>query len=150
MRTNQEFPLPLIVGVLLLPFFLVTQVVLDVFKDQHSARLYQLFKRQRIFCLVNFALEHRIEILQIDVCIFDQSLSRLSHKHNFDAFVNLVQQQVNNLQNEVRLHRQQNFRIHVRKQALLQRLQEPVQLLVVVRQSLTRCRLAEQHAVHLL
>lgn len=94
------------------------EVLLDVFEDGESATLDQLVEGKGVLRVVDFALQHRVEVLKVDVCVLDQGLSRLAHEHNLHSAVYLVQQDVDYLQDEIRLDRHEYFRVEVRLQTL--------------------------------
>jgi len=87
------------------------QVLLNIFANQQAILLNQLLDREWVLGVVDFALQHGIQVLKIDVRILDKSLRRLSHEDNFDLFVDFVNEQINDFKHEGRLARQQNFRV---------------------------------------
>lgn len=79
MRADQKLTLILVereqlivIGVALL---MAVKVLLDIFVDGKSATCNQLVEGEWVLSVVNFALEHWVEVLEVDVCIFYQRLS---------------------------------------------------------------------------
>lgn len=89
MRTYVDLTLELVWQV-----FLDVEVLLNIFTNQKSARLYQLLDRQWVFGVVNFVLEHGVQILDVNICVLNKLLRGLSHENYFDAFVHLMHQQI--------------------------------------------------------
>ena len=79
MRADQKLTLILVereqlivIGVALL---MAIKVLLDIFVDGKSATCNQLVKGEWVLSVVNLALEHWVEVLEVNVCIFYQRLS---------------------------------------------------------------------------
>jgi hypothetical protein len=80
--------------------FVTVQVLLDVLVDKETTLLDELVEGQRILSVVNFALEHWIQVLKVDVCVLDQWLGSFRHENDLDVLVKLVQEDVHDLKNE--------------------------------------------------
>ena len=90
------------------------QVLLDVTVDGQSAWVDQLIEAKRVFRVIDLVLQHRVEVFEIDVGILDKRLGWLTHKHYLHAMIYLVQEDVNDFKDELRLDWHEDFCIEVR------------------------------------
>ena len=153
-RADEEFALILIEGkelvVIGVSLLVAGEILLDVPVDGQTATGDQLVEREWVFRVVDLALEHRIEVLQVDVSVLDERLCGLAHKHDFDAMVQLVQQNVDDLEDEVRLHGHQHLCIEVRLEAVDHLVQQARYLSVEGGSTRLRDHRANEHAVRVL
>ena len=97
---------------------MAVKVLLNILVDGESTTCNELVEGEWVFRVVNLALQHWIEVLEVDICVFNQGLSCLTHKYNFHTMVEFMKQDVDDLENEVGLHWHQNFSIEIRLEAL--------------------------------
>ena len=83
--------------------------------------------------MVNLTLQHRVQVIHINVCVLDQLLSRLGQENNFNLLVDFVHEQVHNFKHESWLDWQKNICVQIRVQAVQERVQEMRHLLEVGR-----------------
>jgi hypothetical protein len=89
--------------------FLELKVFLDVFKDCKTTRFDELIKRKRIFSVVDFSLQHWVEIFYVDIRIFDQCICCFRNEYYLYSFVDLQKQDVYYLKDKLRLNWHQNL-----------------------------------------
>ena len=76
MRAYKQLTLILVecekLRVISVSLFVSGQVILDVFVNGQSTTCNKFVEGERILCVVNLALEHWIQVLQVDVCILNK------------------------------------------------------------------------------
>ena len=117
MRADQQFPLVLIEGekliVVRMALLMTGQILLDVSVDGESTTRNQLVKREWVLRVVDLALEHGVEVFEINCRVFDERLGAFAHEYDFDAMIELVQQDIDDFKDEVRLDWHQDLSIEV-------------------------------------
>lgn len=63
----------------------------------------QFVEGERVLGVVDLALQHRVEVLKVDVRVLDQGLGRFAHEYDLDSTVQLMEQDVDYLEDEIGL-----------------------------------------------
>ena len=69
---------------------MAVKVLLNILVDGESTTCNELVEGEWVFRVVNLALQHWIEVLEVDICVFNQGLSCLTHKYNFHTMVKFM------------------------------------------------------------